>query len=56
MLYLGVTENLDEYYQKFEGIIKQKKLNWEKFIYIKRLFKFYKATKDIEELEEKKIY
>lgn len=41
MLFLNITEKIPEYYTKFEEIIKEKRLNWEKYIYIKKLFSFY---------------
>ena len=41
MLFLDITEKIPEYYTRFEEIIKEKRLNWEKYIYIKKLFNFY---------------
>ena len=40
MLFLQVTDRIDEYYNRFEMIIKEKNLNWQKFIYIKKIFEF----------------
>lgn len=59
MLFLQVTDRIDEYYNRFELIIKKKNLNWQKFIYIKKIFEFRRfyqnkkiTLKDIKNLLE----
>ena len=46
MLFLNLTEKIDEYYQRFEEAISKKKINLEKFLYVKKLLRFYLEHKD----------
>ena len=52
MIYLEVTQDIEKYYNEFESIIKKKNFNWEKFIYVKKLFKFFLTNKNT---DKKKI-
>ena len=45
MFSLDITDSIDKYYTKFEGLIKDKRVNWEKYIYVKKLCQFYFANK-----------
>ena len=55
MFFLDVTKKIEEYYQSFEDIIKEKRLNWEKFVYIKKLFRFYFKYNKEEEFQNEKF-
>ena len=46
MFSLGITDGIENYYNKFEGLIKDKRLKWEKYIYVKKLCQFYFANKN----------
>ena len=45
MLVLNVTDKLDTYFERFEGILHKQNLNWQKFEYIKTIFEFRKLLK-----------
>ena len=55
MLFLDITDKIETYYNEFERIVKEKKLDWEKYIYIKKLFKFYFKNKGLETLNVDKF-
>ncbi len=41
MIFLGVEEDIEKYFKKFFEVIKSKNLNWEKYVYVVKIFNFY---------------
>ena len=43
---MNVTNKILEYYEKFIAILQTKKIDFGKFSYVEKLFKFYKENND----------
>ena len=58
MLFLGVTEKLQIYFHNFENVLKEKNLNWQKFLYVKKIFDFREenVNENIDEVLTLELY
>ena len=55
MIFLGVSGKLEEYFSRFEAIVREKRLNWEKFVYVRKIVRFYLAAKETESVDRAKL-